>query len=100
MFKALFTWRKLTRLAELSHFCPPSCLLKLARVYMALHAELLTRLTGDSFPHIILLSVARSLEQNSGKKHFSRFLVGEFDFCVSGSSPCRPIYFTVRYCQN
>ena len=48
------TWRKLTRLAELSHFCPPSRLLELARVYMALHAELLTRLTGVSFSHIIL----------------------------------------------
>ena len=85
--KALFTWRKLTRLVELSHFCPPSCRLDLARVYMALHAELFTRLTGVSFSHIILPSVTRSLGQNRGKKHFSRFLVGEFDFCVSGSSP-------------
>ena len=35
-----------------------------------IHAELLTRLTGVSFSHIILPSVTRSLGRNSGKKTF------------------------------
>ena len=48
-------------------FLPP---VMCSRVSSCLHAELLTRLTGVSFSHIMLPSVTRSLGQNSGKKTF------------------------------
>ena len=98
-----------------------------SRVSSCLHTELLTRLTGVSFFHVMLPSVTRSLGQNCvqenisldfllvnlilvsmvpllaaqcnavawaklrSREHFSRFLVGEFDSCVNGSSPCCPV---------